>query len=308
MFGLVARSRKPVSSVWRNRARLGVESLERRDCPAAPVITSFSVSVLQNKMVSLQGTLTDTDPSTTWVSLGGKVNGSVEADVNGNFSTTLAASALGTVTALATDSAGLTSSQATAMIAVAPPQITLTLTYGTGHQLLLSGTVTDNSPSGLKVTIAGVVPPGSSTTTNASGNYSTTVTASRLGDVTATTIDVWGQISNTATVTASNTAPVVSNLSASAGNYDVWTITGTVTDEHAAGLTVTFGGLPALAGRTAVVQADGTFTLSVVIPANQSGYITAQTHDWWGVASNIDEEMITQLVGGGNPTGGYPYP
>jgi hypothetical protein len=307
MFGLAARPRKPVSSVWKNRARLGVESLERRDCPAAPVITSFSVTVLQNKMVTLQGTLTDTDPSTTWVSLGGNVNGSVEADVNGNFSTTLTASALGTVTALATDSAGLTSSQSTATIAVAPPQITLTLTYGTGHQLLLSGTVTDNSPNGLKVTITGIVPPGSAATTDGLGNYSTTLTAMRLGDVSATTVDCWGQASNTATVTASNTAPVVANLWASAGKYDTWTITGTVTDEHAAGLTVTFSGLPALNGKTAVVQADGTFTLNVMIPPNQSGYIYAQTHDWWGLASNIDEEMITQLVGGGNPTGsGHP--
>ncbi|HEV3238132.1 MAG TPA: hypothetical protein VGZ25_14175 [Gemmataceae bacterium] len=253
-------------------------------------------------MVSLHGTLTDTDPSTTWVSLGGKVQGSVEADASGNFSTTLAASAVGVVTALATDNAGLTSNQASATIVVAPPQITLTLTYGTGHQLILSGTVTDNYPGGLKVNITGVVPP-STATTDASGNFNITLSAYRLGDVTATTTDSWGQVSNTAKVTATNTAPVISNLWATAGNYDTWTITGKVTDEHAAGLTVTFWGLPAVAGKTAIVQADGTFTLSVVIPSNQSGYIYAQTTDWWGAASNIDEEMITQLVGGGNPTG-----
>jgi hypothetical protein len=306
MFGLIARSRKPASSVWKNRARLGLESLESRDCPTAtvPGITSFSVTVLQNKMVSLQGTLTDANPSTTWVSLGGKVNGSVEADAYGNFSTTLAASALGNVAALATDSGGLTSSQAVATIAVAPPQITLTLTYGTGHQFILNGTVTDNSPAGLKVNISGVVPP-SSTTTDAKGNYNTVVNAYSLGAVSATTTDCWGQVSNTASVTATNSAPVISDLSASCGNYDVWTITGKVTDEHAAGLTVTFSGLAAVQGKTAVVQADGTFTLSVVIPSNQSGYIQAQTHDWWSVASNIDEEMITQLVGGGNGTGGH---
>jgi hypothetical protein len=254
-------------------------------------------------MVRLQGTLTDTDPSTTWVNFGGEVSGSVEAAASGNFSTTLPASGLGTVTAVATDKAGNTSGQVSATIVLAPPQITMTISYGTGHQLILSGTVTDQYPSGLKVTFTGVVPSGSSTTTDANGNFIVTLSANKLGDVLATTTDTWGQASNTAKVTASNTAPVISNLWASAGNYDVWTITGTVTDEHAAGLTVTFWGLQAVAGKTAVVQADGSFTLSVVIPSNQSGYIYCQTTDWWGAQSNIDEEMITQLCGGGNRTG-----
>jgi hypothetical protein len=254
-------------------------------------------------MVSLQGALTDTDPSTTWVNFGGKVSGSVEANASGAFSTTLSASGLGTVTAVATDKAGLTSGQVSATIVLAAPQITMTLSYGTGHQLILSGTVTDQYPGGLKVSFTGVVPNGSSTTTDGNGNFAVTLNAYKLGDVLATTTDTWGQVSNTAKVTATNTPPVISNLWASAGNYDVWTITGTVTDEHAAGLTVTFWGLPAVAGKTAVVQADGSFTLSVVIPSNQSGYIYCQTTDWWGAQSNIDEEMITQLSGGGNGTG-----
>jgi len=305
MFGLLSRSRKPVSSPWRNRARLGVERLEMRDCPAAPVITSFSVVPLANKMVNLSGTLTDTNPATTWVNFGGQVQGSVQADATGHFSAQTAATGVGTATATATDQAGLTSPSVSAPISVPAPQITLTLTYGTGHQLILSGKVTDNWPNGLTVKISGLV--SGTTTTDANGNYSTTLTANTPnGTIYASTTDSWSLNSNTASVSASNTAPVISNLSASGGGLGYWTITGKVTDEHPEGLVVTFSStdVPAVNGQKATVQADGTFTLTVIIPSTQSGYIYAQTTDWWGIQSNLDWTIITQIIGGGNPTGG----
>src|SRR5262249_20849957 len=157
-------------------------------------ITSFSAVAMPNKMVCLSGTLTDTNPATTWVNFSGQAQGTVEADSTGHFSKTVSAYGLGRVMATARDQIGLSSSAVTANI--------------------------------------------------------------------------------------TDSAPVISDLTATPGNYGVWTITGKVTDQmNPAGLVVVFSGLTAVQGKTATVQADGTFSLSVVIPSNQSGYIYAQTTD-----------------------------
>src|SRR5207248_2009572 len=126
-----------------------------------------------------------------------------------------------------------------------------------------------------------------------------------LGNISGSAKDCWGQVSNIVTVTATDSAPIVANLTASTSDSYTWTITGTVSGcDHPAGLTVVFSStdIPSVNGKTAIVQADGTFSLSVVITPGQSGYIYAQTTSWWGLQSNVDWEMITTIVGGGNPT------
>jgi hypothetical protein len=74
---------------------------------------------------------------------------------------------------------------------------------------------------------------------------------------------------------------------------DVWTFSGSVTDpnQNPAGLTIIFGGL--LAGDSATVAVDGTFTLSAEIPANTSGTISAQTVDNAGIQSNVAMDYIS---------------
>ncbi len=56
------------------------------------------------------------------------------------------------------------------------------------------------------------------------------------------------------------------------------------------GLTVTFDGVPALAGRTATTTSDGVFMLQVVIPSGGGnvGTVTAQTTAG-GISSNVAE-------------------
>jgi hypothetical protein len=85
-----------------------------------------------------------------------------------------------------------------------------------------------------------------------------------------------------------NHPPVISNFTAShsVGNY--WTFSGQVTDDQSvAGLIVTLGGLPSLAGVTATVNSQGWFSVTVQLGPNESGTATAQTTDAGGLASNV---------------------
>lgn len=303
MFGLFSRPKKQIPASDRFRARLGVERLEARDCPTGPVIMSLSAVATTNHMATLYGMISDPNPASTRINFSGVASGSVNSDATGHFYTQLAASSLGQITAAAIDGMGLTSCPYSVALTDQVPQIVLNLAYGANKQLTLSGKVTDDTPSGLTVSITGLAT--GTVTTDSNGNYTITVTASGPnGTITATTADIWGQAAS-AQVTASNSAPVISALSASASSYGFWSITGKVADEHPGGLTLTFTStdVPAINGLTTTVQADGSFSLTVLIPNTQSGYFYAQTTDWWGVQSNVDWDMIVQIISGGTGSG-----
>jgi hypothetical protein len=175
-----------------------------------------------------------------------------------------------------------------------PPMITLNVSYNGQTSVTLSGLVTDTSCSaaGLVVTITGEV--NVTTVTNSSGYFSVTTNAAGLGTVSATTVDSLGQTSNTATNAVTSQAPVISNFSWVSSYNNTYTFTATVTDASAPGLTVTFGGIPSLANKTATVQSNGTVSLSVQLNNNGSdnGTATAQTTNWWGQLSNVAQTAV----------------
>jgi virginiamycin B lyase len=171
----------------------------------------------------------------------------------------------------------------------APPTVSVSVTYGAQRTVTLSGQVTDAQPGGLTVNFSGMVV--GSVVTNADGTFSATFQASGLGNVQAITTDAQGLVSNTATVTLASNPPTISNFVGS-NSGGVWTFTGKVNDSSPAGLTVSFGGLPSLAGKTATVQADGTFELVVALAAGEQGTVTAQTTNWWGQNSNVAQWVV----------------
>lgn len=156
----------------------------------------------------------------------------------------------------------------------------------------LSGSVMDEAPAGLIVQFTGVY--AGSTQVDPSGNYSMDVTPSQLGAITAAVTDNEGL---TATQQGSLTSlPPTITLSASRQVNNLWVFSGTVTDEHAAGLTVRFGGLPTIDGRTTTVAANGTFSFTAELAPGEEGTATAKTTDWWGLNSNLAEYMIHPAV------------
>jgi hypothetical protein len=273
------------------RARLGVERLETRDCPSGLSFMNFGVSVLNvGKQVELRGMVSDSNPTSVQINFTGVAIGSVYADTNGYFDVKTTASGLGTVNASAIDSVGSVAGASGQVTDVAPTMM-LYFAYGANKQVTLSGKVTDAQPGGMTVNFSGVAT--GSVITNPDGSFSKTLTATALGTITASTQDVWGLTSAAAQVNVTNSAPTIT-LAASNVSGNFWTFSGKVTDEYAPGLVVTFSStMPEVNGKTAVVQADGTFLLAVQLQPGESGWVYATTTDWWGVESNIAAFCLT---------------
>jgi hypothetical protein len=85
--------------------------------------------------------------------------------------------------------------------------------------------------------------------------------------------------------------PHIDSFTATRAVNNIWVFQGHVTDSSPSA-TVYFGGLPELEGKTAAVQSDGTFSLSVQLASGESGNATAQAFDYWGLDSNIATFMV----------------
>ena len=292
MPGLFSRSRRKPRTVRTapRYQRPALEVLEGRLCPSAPPVLTLSATMGMGKTVVLSGTVADSNPASVTITFSGAASGTTTANPSGNYSFTTQASSLGTVYAVGVDGNNLSSNQASANLTCAIPSVTLSITYGIQRTVTLSGQVTAGSPGGLTVQFTGVV--NGSVVTNPDGTYSLTAQASALGNIQAQTTDVWGQASSTAQATVSSAAPRITNFGAVQGAGNTWTFQGQVTDESAAGLVVQFGGLPSLLGQTATVQANGWFYLTIQLQPGENGGASAQTTDWWGLASNEAEDLI----------------
>jgi hypothetical protein len=166
-----------------------------------------------------------------------------------------------------------------------PPSLQMTSIAAGPHEFTLSGHVTDDQPAGLTVQFSGAY--AGSVQTDADGNFALTVSPEQLGLVSASVTDTAGLASNLAQAIFSSMPPMITNFTTSNALGHVWVFTGHVTDEFAAGLKVTFGGsVQAVDGLTATVDADGNFSLTVEISDGDGGGVSAQTTDWWGLASN----------------------
>jgi hypothetical protein len=172
--------------------------------------------------------------------------------------------------------------------------VSLNVTYNSRISVTIYGTVTDtsSSPAGLLVLIAGQAI--GVATTDANGNFSLTTNAIGLGNVRAWTVDGLDICSPTATLTLTAPPPVITNFAATEGSGQLFTFSGTVTDQNPGGLTITFGGIPSLSGQTATVNSNGSFSLTIQLNSNGSdnGLALAQTTDWWGLQSNLASTYV----------------
>ena len=136
-----------------------------------------------------------------------------------------------------------------------------------------------------------------SATGSMSGSASGSSTGSGSGSGSATgsgSGSASGSGSGSGSGTASGAPPVITNFTAAQENNEVWILSGTVTDSgvNVAGMTVSFGGVFAGYGASAVVNADGSFSETGVFEGLQSGTATAQTTNPLGQASNLAETIV----------------
>ena len=154
-----------------------------------------------------------------------------------------------------------------------------------GHMAVLSGVVSDSSPSGCSVTFSGAA--SGSTGCDGSGDFSYTTSSANLGKVFAVARDGAGLWSGPVRAFISVPPPVVS-LSLTYGSETTVTLSGQVTDLDASSLAVTFTGV--VSGSVAV-NSDGTFSLTTT--ATGLGTIQASTTDLWGQASNTAQVTVS---------------
>jgi hypothetical protein len=269
MLRFLTRSPKPRGPSLPRRLRPGVECLEGRDCPSAPQV-SLAATVLTGRTVQLTGTVQDNHPDSVTLTFSGVMKGTVNATKAGVFSFTGQATALGMVRAQGVDDLGLSSNVALAAVTSVTPLIALAATHGSGNSVILSGHVTDPSPSGLTVVIGGGA--SGSTTTNANGDFSVTVSANTAAAITAYTTDLWGETSNTAAATpgaattATATLPTISNFSVYPNPNGTVTVSGQVNASSFQGMTVQLGGTTTLANQAPLpVDQNGWFTIDLTL-------------------------------------------
>ncbi len=242
------------------------------------------------RQVQLIGSVNDERPSSVTVTFGGQMTGAIHPDSNGYFSYTAVAGGLGTVTAVATDDESLTSNTATADISSNAPSVSLMVQPLGGRHVRITGTVQDESPGGLTVTLGGVV--SGTTTTWSDGHFSVDLDATALGTVTAVVSDAWGLTSSQAATQLSVPPPSISDFSGSAGVGGYWTFSGKVNAWFPGGMTVTLSGLPSLNNVTVTTDEDGYFSFTVQLNANDTGTATARVTDAWGQTSDAASWLI----------------
>jgi hypothetical protein len=247
---------------------------------SAPTLSLVSTADGQNS-VTLSGKVSSAQPAGMIVTFTGPVNGTAVTDANGNYSLTTNAAYLGDVQATTTDAYGQQSNTAIAVITAPPaPSITLVATTDGQNSVTLSGVVSAEEPAGMVVTLSGVV--NATTVADSNGNYSLTVDTDQVGNVQATTVDVYAQESNAATATlAAPAAPTITLFVTMNGQNSV-TLSGVVSGDRTAGLIVTFTGA---VNATAVTDSNGNYSLT--IDADNLGEVQASTVDAFGQQSNV---------------------
>ncbi len=151
-----------------NYISLNLECLESRDVPA--LLDGTAIDLLNNppevqlddpvyiekRIVTISGTVLDEAPGGLSVQISGQITGNVVTDSQGDFTLTAEAAGLGNVYARTTDRAGQDSNVDSVLLTSEPPKIRNQWAAGSTTDtfvVVFSGSVMDEDPSGLTVTI-----------------------------------------------------------------------------------------------------------------------------------------------------------
>ncbi len=181
-----------------NTAEVTVESLPEA---TSPLISLFT-HVLPGRQLQLTGRVIGADGQEVAVTFSGAAAGSTTTDTAGNFSFVTSQASLGTVYALGIDEYEQTTNTAQAAIDLPTPFVTMNIDSVDGELATIAGVVTGVDPGGQTVTLGGSV--NTSVQTDSAGKFSFTTNLSALANLTASTTDLWGQTSPSATIDAAH--------------------------------------------------------------------------------------------------------
>jgi len=160
-----------------------------------------------------------------------------------------------------------------------PPVIaSITAVQVAGQKFRISGTVTDEAPGGCTVILSGAA--NQFVTCDASGNFDGIFDVPTPGAATAVAGD-GVQSSQPVNLNLTNAAPTITCQAGARGSTLI--VSGQVTDEVPAGLVVTLSGSRAVNGKSAIVLADGSWSVTVTIMSGVHGNVTAKVTDWYGL-------------------------
>ena len=162
--------------------------------PRAPKIASISAQQVPGQKFRIHGSVDDDTPATCAVVITGAAQGIAMCDASGNFDVTLSVPVPGNITAVPGD--GTQSGQAVVVaLTNVAPSVTVVAIQGPNNTWTFRGTVSDECPEGIVVTLAGPAGVnGQTATAGTGGAWSITLTLSpnASGRVTATATDQYG--------------------------------------------------------------------------------------------------------------------
>jgi hypothetical protein len=157
-----------------------------------------------------------------------------------------------------------------------------------GLTVQVSGTLVDQNPSACVVNLSGAV--SGSVAVQADGSFSTQLTATGLGQVSAVAQDTQQQITMAQVSTSIEAEqPEIVNFAVVHNQTTTWTIQGQVIDaQSAAAVPVVFGGPGSVQNMTVNTDANGNFSVAVSISTTLPSFtITAIATDSWGLQSDM---------------------
>lgn len=164
--------------------------------------------------------------------------------------------------------------------------LTINVTYGSGHNIVVYGTLSQTStPGGQLINVQGAA--NGQVTTDTEGDWSLAAAPAALGAITAQKAD--GN-SNQALINLFDEAPVLTIFDAIEGPGGLWTLQGTLTYHRALDtVQVTIDGAPvSITPTTMWATAQGTFSMVVQLNGNatDNGSVWAEATSPWGLVSN----------------------
>lgn len=161
----------------------------------------------------------------------------------------------------------------------------LAATVGEGRMVTLSGLVADENPATVAVSFSGVMT--GTATPNAQGWFEYSGEATGLGAVNAVALDAENLLSAVEQAQVTSAPPTVTvNVQELGSNRQV-RVTGHLTDEAAAGRTVTLSGK---VSGSAITDQNGDF--SIDLQATGLGNVLADAEDVWGLAANTAQGLL----------------